>query len=160
MGLKRIEGWEARLAEVIEGARKEPYLLGKHDCLRVALLSVNALTGENLWPNFEGKYSTRHGAKRLLASLDQWPALARKPISIEVAKEMVRSQGSHFDAAFSFLFDTMMVSPKLARRGDICKYSDVEDHLGVCIGARVAVLNDSGLSFVPLPLCGGCWRIG
>src|SRR5690242_15369669 len=106
----RLEGWESRLHAVLEAAREKPYVLGEHDCFRVACRVVEALTGEDRWPEFDGKYSTTRDAKRLLAR-----------------------HGASFEAAFDWFFGVPAVSPRQARRGDILavQTSDGEKHLGV-----------------------------
>lgn len=160
MGLTRREGWDVRMADVLEAARRRPYELGHHDCLRVALLNVEALTGVALWPRFEGRYASRRQAKLLIARVSGWPALAGRPIGKRAARELIERTGSYFNAAFSFLFETNPVPVVRARRGDVVKYTDAEDHLGVCTGAHVAVLRDDGLAFVPRHAATTCWMIG
>ena len=137
MGMTRIEGWESRLSTVIEDARTDPYVLGKHDCFSVAMGAVRALTGVDLWSKFARRYSTKREALRLIAQ-----------------------HGPSFDTAADSYLGISSSSISLARRGDICKYFDSEAHLGVCTGAHVAVLKENGLLFVPLKDCLCCWRIG
>lgn len=133
----RIEGWESRLAAVIESARDKPYVLGEHDCFLVACAVVEALTGHDFRPF--GTYRTKREA--LVAILKVAPSLP--------------------DAVTKAL-DTEPVPTRMARRGDIVHYFDVEDHLGVCLGERVAVLGPDGLAMVGLlderVRC--AWRIG
>ena len=136
----RIEGWESRLHAVIEAARDVPYQLGVHDCFRLACAAVNALTGVDRWPSFAGQYSTRNEAVRHIARV-----------------------GSSFEAAASVCFASPALDDmRLARRGDLCAYRDEagEKHLGVCMGAQVAVLGVAGLAWVPRRSCHACWRIG
>jgi hypothetical protein len=135
----RVDGWEGRLQRVLEAARTAPYVLGHHDCFRVACAAVEALTGINRWPEFSGRYRTKAEARRLMASY-----------------------GRSFDEVFGRIFDCEGVDPKLARNGDVVKYTDPEGeaHLGVCVGSHVAVLGESGLLFVPREDCGPCWRVG
>ncbi len=136
--MKRLEGWESRLAGVIEAARHERYELGVHDCFRVTCAGVEALTGIDLWKDWAGTYRTRREALRRIAEY-----------------------GGTFDEAFSRLFACEPVGPAWARRGDIVKFHDGrEPHLGLCVGAEVAVLGEDGLMFVPLTSCSCAWRIG
>jgi len=133
----RREGWEARLAAVLEQARARPYRLGEHDCFRVACAAVEALTGRDLWTPFAGTYRTRKQALRRIAEY-----------------------GGEFDAAASKLFGAPVSRAAFAQRGDIVKYVAAgEPHLGVCNGAEVALLTDAGLAFLPLSECMCCWRI-
>jgi hypothetical protein len=133
----RLPGWERRVADVLEAARRRPYALGTHDCFRLACESVRALTGDDKLARFDEAYRTRREALRLIARY-----------------------GSTVDAACAAFFGAATQPVKRARRGDICKYEDVEPHLGVCVGAEVAVLADTGLRYVPLSACSACWRIG
>lgn len=160
MGLIRKEGWEVRLAETIEEARHRRYVLGENDCLRVALRAVEALTGVELWSRFAGKYSTRREALRLFLDRARWPEFYGGEIPEEIEREARAKTGTVFEAVFSILFETLPSNPKLAQRGDVFKYTDVEEHLGVCVGAQVAVLKEDGLAFVPRSKCSVCWRIG
>lgn len=136
---ERLQGWESRLAALIEDARAKPYKLGEHDCFRMACAAVEALTGVDRWPQWSG-YRTRREALRLLASKGH------------------RS----FDEAFSWLFGEQPAPMAMARRGDICKLVDDrgEAHLGVCTGSGIAVLVETGLSFIPRTACAHCWRVG
>lgn len=134
----RREGWESRLVEIVESARSKPYDLGTHDCFRVACLVVDALTGVNRWPGLSG-YKTKRQAKARLAK-----------------------RGKTFEDAGDWFFCSDRVDVRMARRGDICAVQTVdgEKHLGVCLGAAVALLAPDGLTYTPT-LNGLCaWRVG
>lgn len=135
----RLEGWEARLAGVLEATRGRPYRLGESDCFRLACEVQAALTGVDRLPEFSGRYRTKGQAKRLIARY-----------------------GASFDAAFSWFFGVAPVAVPQARRGDVVKFVDDagEAHLGVCVGAEVAVYGPAGLVFVPRAACALAWRIG
>lgn len=137
--MARLEGWELRLAEVLEAARGQPYALGGHDCFRLACAVVHALTGVDRWPEWAGRYSTKRQALVLLARY-----------------------GGTFDGAGDKFFGVAGVEPARARRGDILKYVDPdgEAHLGVKNCSMVAVLGEKGLGYVPLEYCTRCWPIG
>lgn len=138
--LTRLEGWESRLATVIETARHRPYVLGEWDCLRLACAAVVALTGVDFWPQFAGYRSKRQALV----------TIARIAPSLGDAVGL-----------------TLGVSPSPpfgARRGDLALYRDAlgEDHLGVVAGSRVMLTLDTGLTSVTLDdaglLC--AWRVG
>lgn len=135
----RKPGWEHRISDLVEFARARPYELGVHDCFRFALAAVESLVGVDLWPQFQGRYRTRRESLALIAVY-----------------------GSSFSAAFSAFFGREASPMVWARRGDICEYRDDagERHLGVLIGARVAVLAETGLVFRARSACAHCWRIG
>lgn len=134
----RLEGWEGRLAAIVDEARGRPYVLGEHDCFRVACRVVEALTGEDLWPRFSG-YRTKAEALRYIAR-----------------------HGSSFEACFDHVFGAARVDVRAARRGDLCaiQSADGMKHLGVCLGAETALLADDGLTFYPTLSCLCAWRVG
>lgn len=136
----RLEGWEGRLAGVVEAARHVPYQLGEHDCFRFACAVVEALTGIDRWPEWAGRYTTRREALRCIHAYG----------------------GAGFTEAGSKLFGGAPVPASKARRGDVLEFVDPfdEKHLGVCVGAEVAVLADGGLRFVRLSQCAHAWRVG
>lgn len=135
----RLEGWEKRLAEIVEAARSRPYELGAHDCFRLACAAVEALTGVDHWAAWQGKYKTKREALALIAQY-----------------------GSTFTDAATKLFDVEPIEMNFAHRGDIAEIVDAsgEKHLGVVIDARVACFVDSRLQFIPRSACRHAWRIG
>jgi hypothetical protein len=137
--LERREGWEARLAEVVEWARAKPYELGTHDCVRVAFRAVEALTGVDLWAEWGRTYRTKEDAARIVIDI-----------------------GGGFTGCFSTVFGGDPLPMPAARRGDIAEFRDPdgEKHLGVVTGASVAVLGEHGVGFIPRSACRHCWRIG
>jgi hypothetical protein len=137
----RREGWEGKLEKIISDAREQPYKIGVHDCFRVACRVLEALTGEDRWPEFAGRYRTTGQARRLLAGY-----------------------GSTFEAAGDWFFRSERADIRTARRGDIVAIEtpNGEKHLGVVTldGARAALLGPEGLVFVPVLTCLCCWKIG
>lgn len=138
--LTRRPDWPQRLVAVIDAARREPYVLGEHDCLRLACAAVEALTGVDFWPRFAG-YKTKRQALVTIARIA--PSLA----------EAVTA--------------TLGVSPSpvlSAWRGDICLFRDAqgEDHLGVCMGRLVVVTAPEGTLTMSLDHPGllASWRVG
>lgn len=140
----RLPGWEARFNAVMEAARNQPYVLGQHDCFRLACRVVEALMGVDRWPAFAG-YSTRREA---LARLAQ--------------------HGSSFEAAGDWFFGAgNRITPARALRGDIAALlHGGEKHLGVCLSANLALLAPDGLVFLPLMQGAAqgwitaAWRVG
>ena len=125
--------------DAISDALLQPYILGEHDCFRLACRVVELLTGVDRWSEFAGKYKTRRQAERLLAV-----------------------HGSTFELAGDWFFGSPHRSSALAARGDICcvETEDGVKHLGICIGKFTALLGPDGLVFLPTlgALC--AWRIG
>ena len=134
----RVQGWEARLSRVLEDARARPYVLGEHDCLRVACSAIAALTGRDLWPELAG-YSTRR----------------------EAVAVVMRYGRSLEDAGTHFLGEPL-ANMNLAQRGDIACVVDEtgEKHLGVVAGRAVACLREQGLTWVRLRDCVCVWGVG
>ena len=134
----RLAGWESRLVAVIEDARTRPYVLGEHDCFRLACRVVEALTGIDRWPQFRG-YKTK---RQSLVKIAQY--------------------GSTFEAAGDWFFGER-IEHNFARRGDIAALQPDpagEKHLGIVTGRSIVVLTEGGTGAVPLrdALC--IWRIG
>ena len=137
---ERRPGWEDRLAAVIEAARSAPYELGRHDCFRLACSVIDALTGIDLWAPFAGSYASRREALRRIAEFE----------------------AAGFTAAASKLFGSTPMPMPFARRGDVCEFRDEdgEQHLGIVLGVKVALLGPEGLAFAGRDECRHCWRIG
>lgn len=137
--MQRKLDWPERLAEEVDKARKKPYVLGEHDCLRFTCACIQAMTDVDFWPRFAG-YSTKRGAL---------VTIARIAPSLGGAVDIVLNQERR--------------PALMAKRGDVVLYADPQgEHLGVCIGASVAVLSDTGLLFVNIKHPGllGSWSIG
>lgn len=136
----RLDGWESRLAKVVETAQRTPYVLGESDCLRMACAAVEALTGVDYWPRFAG-YTTKRQALVTIAKIA--PSLGE---------------------AVTATLGVAPASRLLALRGDWLLFRDDhgQDHLGVCIGRDVMLKTDDGILTVALDdprlLCS--WRIG
>lgn len=135
----RRDDWPERLNAVIEAARHRPYVLGQHDCFRLACDAVQAMTGEDLYARFAGSYRTKREALR------------------EIRK---------FGAAGSAEAVDRLLGPErrkpalCAQRGDWLLFNDgANDHLGICVGSHAAVLLETGLGFVPIRSCICAWTI-
>jgi len=135
----RLSGWEARLEQVLDAARKTPYALGRHDCFRVACQVVHALTGVDRWAEFAGTYATKREALR------------------EIAR-----RGGTFEDAGDWFFGAARIDCVYAKRGDVVavQTTDGDKHLGVCLGVRSAMLGPHGLVFLPTTDCLCAWSIG
>lgn len=135
----RKQGWEQRLDQVIANAMNAPYVLGTHDCMRVACQAYEALLLIDLWPKIAGQYSTH-----------------------QEAISLIRQWGSSYEQAFTKFFQMPTTNWRHARRGDIGVYQDDSGmkHLGVCIGSRTAMLAENGLIYLRNSLLDPYWRIG
>lgn len=137
-GTARLSGWERRLETLIQSARCAPYVLGEHDCFRLACRVIESLTGVDRWPQFAG-----YGSRR-----EALAAIAR--------------HGGSFEAAAGWFFGGAAVAATHARRGDICMVVDAagQKHLGVCLGVRTACMMEHGLMYVRTAACPCAWRVG
>lgn len=135
----RAEGWESRLAQLLEDAADKPYELGVHDCVKLACDWVASATGRpNRWPEIDGYRTT------------------------DEAVALIRAHGRTFEEAFDWLFGVTHQPARLARRGDIVAIQPDPKgmkHLGICVGTRVALLAADGLTYWPLAKCLCHWRI-
>jgi hypothetical protein len=62
----RIEGWESRLADHVREAYGNPFRWGAHDCALWAARWVRDCTGNDFLSDWEGKYKSELGARRLM----------------------------------------------------------------------------------------------
>lgn len=124
--MQRRADWPERLAEQVAGAQRKEYVLGVHDCLRFTCLCIEAMTGTDLWPRFAG-YTTLREAQATIQGI--------APTLREAAAVVLGQQPEPVT---------------LARRGDVVVFDDTfGEHLGVCTGAHVAVLQRHGLALIP-----------
>lgn len=136
--MARAIDWPDRLAAQVEQARRQPYVLGTHDCLHFTCQCIKVMTGVDYWPRFAG-YATRREALRTIAKIA--PTLA---------------------GAVDIVLGQAMRPAPFAHRGDVVLFHDAAgDHLGVCVGLKAAVLGEAGLAFVRLDHPGvvGSWRV-
>jgi hypothetical protein len=136
--LSRVTGWEDILAQEVERARHEPYRLGRHDCAIWAARVVARITGQDFGAGLAGGYSSKSGAMRLMREL-----------------------GGNLREAVTRRVGQPTVPPLQVPRGGPALWMDAkgEEHLGVCLGDRVATLATDGLSFVSLGDCACGWRL-
>jgi len=136
----RRTDWPERLVAVMEAARNKPYVLGTHDCLRLACSAVEALSGVDFWPRFAG-YKTKRQALVTIAK-----------IAPSLGEAVTATLGVEPSPVLS------------AWRGDIMLFRDEagEDHLGVCMGRLVLVTAPEGTLSIALDHPGlmHSWRIG
>jgi hypothetical protein len=137
----RLDNWPARLDAAIEAQRHVPYVLGSEDCLKFACACCEAITGVDHYVHWRGRYKTKIEAYRLMleyagGGLGEG---ADKLHGLEARRDL-----------------------KQLRRGDWVLYRDAyqdDEHLGVCIGSKVAGYQETGLVFLPLSGCIRGWAI-
>ena len=141
--MTRLLGWEDRLVDAVEAARRRPYALGRHDCALWVIDAVRSLTGEDFGVGIRGKYKSKPAALRLMRQLGgrEGPGALRAAVSAVLQREPL--------------------PPLRAMRGDPLLWIDPtgEEHLGLCLGAQGAVLGDTGLIFLPLDDFSCAWSV-
>jgi hypothetical protein len=139
-GAIRLEGWEGRLAALVEARRHVPFQWGVNDCLMFAADAVLAVTGRDPAENHRGWYDDKGSALRHLA----------------------RGHGSLWKAVEYHLGAAGNVVD--ARRGDIAIGTWSDDlpgmTLGVVLGAHVATPGPEGLVFNGLRTAMRAWPVG
>lgn len=135
----RLEGWEDRLASIIDERRSRPFVWGEHDCTLFAANVALALTGVDYAAAYRGKYNCAFGSARVLQELGD--GTLRGSVGLALGPE---------------------IPIRLAGRGDVVLWTQEElgDTLGVCIGAQSVFVGQDGLTDVPTLVCQCAWRIG
>ena len=125
--LQRREDWPEQLAAQVAAAQRQPYVIGVHDCLRFTCQCIAAMTGVDYWPQFSGYTTLREAQANILSVAPTLQEAVCKVIGVDAAPAA------------------------MARRGDVVLFTDgFGEHLGVCTGAFVAVLQRHGLLLLPI----------
>ena len=142
--MSRPEGWEGRLARMMEAAAGRPFVWGQHDCCLMAADAVLAVRGVDPAAGLRGTYSGPAGAREVLAG------------GLEEYVEGVMAEISAAE-----------IPPMMAWRGDVALIRDArvvpsewDGMLGVADGAGWAVLTETrGLRRLPLRAGFRAWRV-
>ena len=135
-GLRRLDGWEERLALMVEVARHTPFAWGRHDCALFAADVVERITGVDLAASYRGCYRSAEGAAR---------ALRRQ------------GHGGLADAVAAALPEIQVAR---ARRGDVVVVTaQGRPALGICLGAQAACAGPLGLTLLPMAVATRAWRV-
>jgi hypothetical protein len=127
MQLTRKQDWPEQLAVQIAGAQALPYQIGQHDCLRFTCRVIEAMTGVDFWQQFGGYTSLREAQDKITS------------IAPTLKEAVCKVLGGEPQPVVQ------------ARRGDVVLFTDgYGQHLGICTGARVAVLQRHGLAMLPI----------
>ncbi len=148
MTLRRLEGWEHRLADFVDEARSRPFQWGEFDCCLMPCDGVLAITGVDPAAKLRGRYRTLRGAQAALIRFARGGLVeAAEKIAADLAAPEV-------DLSF-------------ARRGDICLLTDPElvetgfdAMLAICLGREVGIAQAGGLRLLPLARAARAWEVG
>lgn len=135
MMMLRKDGWETRLAELIESKRNIPFCWKTNNCLGFVAEAEIAVQGFTEFPEalrpMTNKFSAMKIIKKNADSLDDW-----------IDKKYQR------------------ISILSAQRGDICMIETAEGAaVGVCLGHNAAFIGKDGLEFMPMSLSIKAWRV-
>ena len=135
MTVLRVDGWETRLAELIESKRNVPFCWETNNCLGFVAEAEIAVQGFTEFPEalkpMTNKFSALRIIKKNADSLDDWIDQKYQRISI-----------------------------LSAQRGDICMIETLEGAaVGICIGHNATFVGSNGLEFVPMSLTIKAWRL-
>ncbi len=138
--VSRDEEVMQKVYAAVEAARDKPYVIGQHDCALFVVGIVKEMTGRDYSDKFKGKYKTMKG-------------------SLKVIRRLAGPVGTLEQAVTNILsINPLRVS--WAMRGSPVLYiEDEQEHLGICLGDKAAVLHEEGLKFIPLHECKVCWNI-
>ena len=127
----RLEGWERRLQAYLDEIG--PFQWGKTDCCMFTVGAVEAVSGVNYGKGY--RYKTAAGAARVLAKEGGVSAIATK-----------------------YLGEPKSV--KMAQRGDVVSFETGEGiALGVCVGDKIAAMQEGGLIFLPMNQAIKAWSV-
>lgn len=137
--MRRLEGWERRLGDVIEAARAKSFGWGAHDCAKFAAECVAAMTGEDLYARFRGLYQNQAEALSCLGPY-----------------------GGSVRGVAQYFFGHGHSNPGHARRGDLALVpTETGPALGIVslCGRHVCAAGPAGLSFYPLKTALRFWAV-
>jgi len=141
--MTRYEDWPRRLDDFLQAASERPFSWGERDCCTLAADAVQAMTGDDPYTLWRGKYKSARGAARIVAKagglVGLWTQLLGQP-----------------------------VAPLMARRGDVVVVGGVacapgwSEAAGVVdlTGMWIACAGPAGLVSLPLSAAVAAWRVG
>jgi len=147
---ERTEGWEARLARLIERAPSIPFAWGTRDCCLWAADGVEALTARDPAASWRGNYDNEEGALRVLRAV--LGAGVHPSRYIEAMAERIASEIGATESIEAF-----------ARRGDIALLDGPMGRaLGVVDlnGRHIVGVTQAGVARVPLAAGLRHWSVG
>jgi len=128
----RLDGWEKRLDSIIQA--NEPFAWGTNDCCMFAVRCVEAITGVDHGKKYCG-YKTGLGAMKRL-----------------------NKYGGVEGIATACLGEPKSI--KLAKRGDVVMHNISDGlSLGICLGDKIAGVDDDGIVFLPVSAGIQAWGV-
>ena len=133
--------FDSLLSKEIEKARFKKYKLGEHDCALFAINVIKEIYGIDYGERIKGFYSSKIGYLKL------WKEIGGSSLQ-EITEIIIGEKGRE------------MIK---VGRGNLVLYKDDVrgEHLGICIGDKVAIVSVADeLIFIDILECECCWRIG
>lgn len=136
----RYPDWPERLHCFLMEVKERPFKWGEWDCAAFCGEAVKRMTGEDLYAEMKGLYSSE-----------------------EEAKELIQTKG--FDTYESILWKMLgePISVTVAMRGDVVLSTAVRSGhsvIGVSLGENTVFVTIRGLVWVPTVDCDHAWKIG
>lgn len=135
--MTRVVGWEKALKISIAKHINSPSRYGVSDCYLICDDAVFAVTGERMFPDIIGQYTTPQGAAKLL--------LAR----------------GFRDVSDAFASKFTVIPPSMAQRGDI---GVIENNGQICGGVFIdigfAIRDDGGVLFLSTKQVKTAYKVG
>lgn len=131
----RVKKWEKSFRDWLAANSKTPFRWGRFDCVLMAGLCSDAITGNQYAKDFIGRYKTRIGAMRI-----------------------VKTEFGSFDNIFSSRYRE--INPNMAWRGDVVLAEiEGEQTYGVLESNAAYFAGRDGLIFIQKPKILKAWRI-
>lgn len=141
----RTEGWEKRLAALLEAARARPFVWGEWDCCLAAAAAVEALTGVDPASAWRGRYTSEDAARALIANEADGSLHRLVTLGLERA-------GIRFEA---------MPHAHFAQRGDLALLRDGGLRALSIVGIdRLYALGEVGFELRPRSAARHVWHFG
>lgn len=128
--MRRLPDWQERLAEYYQTVNDQPFVWGRSDCLTFVGGAVQAMTGQDLWSRYLGRYEGRDGVMQVLSEAGHADMVAAAE-HVLIASGLVR------------------VEPDASRTGDVVVVrAEPGQSFALRDGAGYVVRHEGGLAFL------------
>ena len=129
----RVDDWETAFQQLLDEWARREFAYGSADCACWAAAAVLALTGQDFYAPFRGRYRSAAGSVRAL----------RLYGAGDLPSTLTAALGEPVHRAF-------------AGRGDIVM---MQGNAGVCTGREALVFTEDGFETQPLEQCELAWKV-
>lgn len=134
----RHENWQTRLTDIIHSREQEPFDFPTFNCLTLAMDGIEAVTGEDYFKAYRGKYKTETQAKRLLKNVDNVKT-SQELIVLKLGNPALQP------VAFARLGDIVFIDEASEELGDVADVKLFGPIPGICYGANSYFVGEHGL---------------